>query len=94
MTCVYDLDKGVVLHVGKGKVSGVLVPFWKRIKINKIQMESVAIDMSPASILSVKTNAPKATMVFDQFHIIKKLNETISKIRRDLYNKEKNKVIK
>ncbi|QZE13279.1 ISL3 family transposase [Halosquirtibacter laminarini] len=94
MTCVYDLDKGVVLHVGKGKGSESLVPFWKRIKINKVQIESVAIDMSAAYILSVKTNAPKATMVFDHFHIIKKLNETISKIRRDLYNKEKDEVIK
>ncbi|QZE15964.1 ISL3 family transposase [Halosquirtibacter laminarini] len=92
--CIYDLDKGVVLQVGKGKGSEALVPFWKRIKINKVQIESVAIDMSPAYILSVKTNAPKATMVFDHFHIIKKLNETISKIRRDLYNKEKDKVIK
>ncbi|QZE15556.1 ISL3 family transposase [Halosquirtibacter laminarini] len=71
-----------------------MVSFWKWIKINKVQIESVAIDMSPAYILSVNTNAPKATIVFDHFHIIKKLNETISKIRSDLNNKEKDKVIK
>ncbi|QZE15828.1 transposase [Halosquirtibacter laminarini] len=65
-----------------------MVPFWKRIKINKVQIESVAIDMSAAYILSVKTNAPKATMVFDHFHIIKKLNETISKIRIDYLPKK------
>lgn len=94
MTCVYDLDSGRVLHVGHGKGSDSLDSFWKRIKINGVKIESVAIDMSAAYILSVSTNAPKATIVFDHFHVVKKVNDAISKVRRAIYNKEKDKVIK
>lgn len=88
MTVVLDLATGIVLHVGKGKGSDALTDFWKRIKRNKVDIEAVAIDMSPAFISAVVTNLPNAQIVFDHFHVVKMMNDSISKLRRDLYRQE------
>ncbi|KAA6325707.1 hypothetical protein EZS27_025115, partial [termite gut metagenome] len=44
---------------------------------------------SAAFISSVLSNAPEATLVFDHFHVVKLLNDTIDQIRRDVYHEEK-----
>ncbi|MCH5374956.1 MAG: ISL3 family transposase [Planctomycetes bacterium] len=46
----------------------------------------MATDMSPAYIDAVVTHLPKATLVFDRFHVIKLYNEKLSDLRRDLYS--------
>jgi transposase len=43
------------------------------------------MDMSPAYISAVSENLPKATIVFDHFHLIKLFNEKLSDLRRDLH---------
>lgn len=88
MTVVVDLDTGIIIYVGEGKGMDALEGFWKRIKRNKVQIEAVAIDMSPAYISAVTNNIPEAQIVFDHFHVIKLYNDVISKLRRDLYNQE------
>ena len=87
LTVVLDLDSGRVLFVGDGKGADALKPFWKRVKrCKQCKICSVAIDMSPAYISAVRTNAPKARIVFDRFHIVKLCNEMLTKLRRALYN--------
>lgn len=88
MTVVVDLDTGIIIYVGEGKGMDALEGFWKRIKRDKVQIEAVAIDMSPAYISAVTNNIPEAQIVFDHFHVIKLYNDVISKLRRDLYNQE------
>lgn len=89
MTVVMDLETGIVLHVGKGKGSDALTGFWKRIKRNKVKIEAVAIDMSPAFISALVINLPDVQIVFDHFHIVKMLNDSITKLRQELYRQEK-----
>lgn len=43
--------------------------------------------MSPSYISAVSANLPKATIVFDHFHIIKMFNDKLSDLRRTLYHK-------
>lgn len=45
--------------------------------------------MSPAFIPAVMSNLPKATLVFDHFHVVKLINETLDEIRRGIYKEEK-----
>jgi transposase len=47
-----------------------------------VKIEAVAIDMSPAYIRAVSDNLKKAAIVFDNFHVIKMMNEKISDFRR------------
>jgi transposase len=97
-TQVLDLDTGKVVFVGEGKGADALVPFWKRLKSSKASIQAVAIDMSPAYISAVLNNLPRVPIVFDRFHVVKMLNEKISNIRRQIYNKlddeEQQKVLK
>lgn len=89
MTIVVDLLRGEVLHVGDGKGREALKPFWDRVKRENIKFEAVATDLSPAFIASVMDNAPNTALVFDHFHVIKLMNTALDKLRRDVYNQEK-----
>ncbi len=85
LTVVLDLISGAVVFVGNGKGTEALVPFWKRLKSSRAEIKAVAMDMSPAYISAVSENLPKATIVFDHFHLIKLFNEKLSDLRRDLH---------
>jgi len=86
LTIVMDLDTGAVVFVGDGKGADALTPFWKRLKSSHAKIQAVAIDMSIAYVSAVLNNLPKATIVFDHFHIVKLVNDTLTELRRDLYN--------
>ena len=84
LTIVLDLDSGAVVFVGQGKGAEALDPFWKRLKGCSARIEAVAMDLSAAYQLAVRTNLPTATIVFDHFHLIKLFNDKLSDLRRDL----------
>ena len=86
LTIVLDLVTGAVVFVGNGKGSDALLPFWKRLKASKAQIDAVAIDMSPAYISALIETLPSTPIVFDHFHIIKLFNEKLSLLRRQLYH--------
>jgi transposase len=88
-TIVVDLDTGHIIHVGNGKGKESLNRFWKRVRKNKVKLENIAIDLSPAFIAAVTENAPDATIVFDHFHVVKLMNDAIDHIRRTQYALEK-----
>ena len=85
-TVVIDLDTGRVVFMGDGKNGACLLPFWKRLLRSGSCIDAVAIDMGPAYIAAVKEHLPKATIVFDHFHVIKMFNDKLSKFRRALYH--------
>jgi transposase len=86
LTIVLDLESGAVVHVGEGKGGNALKDFWARLGRRRAKIEAVAIDMSPAYIQAVLTHLPKATLVFDRFHVIKLYHDKLSDLRRALYH--------
>jgi len=88
-TIVVDLDTGRVIHIGDGKGADALDKFWKKVSKQGVKIEAIATDLSPAFISSVLTNAPDSVLVFDHFHVVKLMNDTIDQIRRDIYRQEK-----
>ena len=91
LTVVLDLDTGAIIFVAEGKGASSLDSFFRRIRRSKATIEAVAMDMSKAYIAAVTEHLPKASIVFDHFHVIKLYNETLTKLRRSLYYKEKTK---
>lgn len=87
-TVVMDLDKGRIIYVAKGRTLDCLNGFWSMLKRHGIKLKAVAMDMWPAYIGSVIENSPETKIVFDKFHIIKKMNEAIDNTRRSLYAME------
>ncbi len=84
ITIVLDLESGAIVFVGEGKGGEALLPFWKRLRCARTNIEAVAMDMSPAYAAAVAEHLPKATVIFDHFHVIKLFNEKLSDLRRDL----------
>ncbi len=91
LTVVLDLDSGAVVFVGDGKGSSALVPFWRRLRASHARVKAVAIDMSQAYIQAVQANLPRATLVFDHFHVVKLFNEKLSDFRRELFREAQDK---
>jgi transposase len=89
LTVVLDMDTGAVIFVGDGKGGDALDPFWRRIRRARARVKAVAMDMSPAYISAVLDHLPKATIVFDHFHVVKLFNDKLSDLRRDLYRETK-----
>ena len=87
-TVVIDLDTGEIVYVGEGKDKNALEAFWAKLKKQNVTLEAVAIDMGPAYWSAVQDNQPQAAIIFDHFHIRKLINETLTNIRRGLYNQE------
>jgi transposase len=97
LTVVLDLESGAVVFVGDGKGGAALKPFWRRLRRCKAKIEAVAMDMSPAYHDAVAKHLPRATIVYDHFHVIKLFNDKLSDLRRSLYHKaedEQKKVLK
>jgi transposase len=90
LTIVYDLLVGAVVFIGDGKGADALSPFWPSLKRSGACIAAVSIDMSPAYIEAVRCNLPKATVVFDHFHVIKYFNDRLSEFRRQLYHETEN----
>jgi transposase len=97
-TVVLDLDSGAVVFIGDGKGAESLDSFWKSLRASRAKVRAVATDMSPAYILAVHENLPKALHVFDRFHVVKLFNEKLSDLRRHVQRSaetiEQKKVIK
>jgi transposase len=88
-TIVVDLETGRVIHVDDGKGKDALNKFWQKVRKTGVKIEAVATDLSAAFIASVLENAPGSTLVFDHFHVVKLMNDTLDEIRRSLYRQEK-----
>lgn len=88
-TIVVNLSNGQVVHVGEGKGADSLAGFWAKAKKSGCTIKAVATDLSAAFISSVMSNAPQATLVFDHFHVVRLMNDTLDEIRRSVYRQEK-----
>lgn len=85
LTVVLDLESGRVVHVGEGKGADALKSFWRRLRASHARVRAVAMDMSLAYAAAVRHKLPRATIVFDRFHIVKLFHEKLSELRRELY---------
>lgn len=81
LTIVRDIDGGVI-WVGNKRKKETLDQFFKELGKKKSKQITVAvIDMWDPYIKSIRENT-NAEIVFDKFHIAKKINEAVDKIRK------------
>jgi len=87
LTVVRDVDLSKVIWVGKGRKKETLDQFFKELGIKKSwNIEDVVMDMWDPYIASVKANT-NAKITFDKFHIAKKINDAVDKIRKKEFAK-------
>jgi transposase len=86
VTLVINTETGQPLFIGDGKGESALEPFWKALGPRRCKrIKAVAIDMGKAYISAVTKNLPKAKIVFDHFHVVKLVNDTLNKLRVEVY---------
>lgn len=88
-TIVYDLDKSRVVWVGKGKGRETIDAFFKSelTDYQKKKIKWACCDMSETYIGALKEHCPKAKLVLDRFHIVKKLHEAVDEVRKEEWRK-------
>ncbi|MGH9601017.1 MAG: ISL3 family transposase, partial [Terriglobales bacterium] len=88
VTVVYDLDTGGLLWVGDGKSADSFGAFLTELSPQTAAgIQAVAMDMGPAYQAAVKAQLPKATIVFDRFHVMKLYSDVIRNVRRSEFRK-------
>ena len=86
LTVVRDFDLGKVIWVGIGRKKDTLDQFFKDLGgVKRFLVKLVTIDMWDPYIASIRENCPYAVIVIDKFHVIKKINEALDKIRRKMF---------
>lgn len=84
LTIVRDIDKGVI-WVGRKRKKETLDKFFNELGKEKSKRIIVAVmDMWDPYIASVKEHT-NADIVFDKFHIAKKINDAMDEIRKEEY---------
>lgn len=94
LTVVLDLETGAAVFVGDGKGADSLLPFWRRLNRSGAKVEAVAVDLSAAYTLAITTHLPKATIVYDRFHVIQLYNNVLSNLRRAIQSQSGHEVVK
>lgn len=87
MTVILDLETGAVVFVGEGRSAKTLDPFWRRLRSSGAKVEAVATDFCAGYIRAVTTCLPKATLVFDRFHVLRLFNGKLSDLRKAVHRK-------
>lgn len=88
-TIVYDLDKGVVVWVGKGKGRETIDAFFEK-ELSEFQRKQItwaSCDMSQTYIGAIKEYCINAKLVLDHFHIVKAVNEAVDEVRKEEWRK-------
>jgi transposase len=86
LTIVRDIDAGVI-WVGYKRKKETLDEFFAELgKKKSVEITVAVMDMWDPYIKSVKENT-SAEIVFDKFHIAKKINEAVDKIRKKEFSK-------
>lgn len=90
-TIVYDLQRGCVLWVGRGKARDTADTFFRDClsPFQRAQIRHASCDMSKSFIGAIKHWCPNAKLVLDRFHVVKALNNAVDAVRKEQWRKLK-----
>jgi transposase len=98
LTIVRELKENRVIWTGKDRKKETLDQFFTELGPTKsANITAATMDMWDPFIASVKEHCPNADIVFDKFHVSKKVNEALDAIRKKEFgngDKELRKVMK
>ena len=69
------------MWVARGRGAEALRRFWRALRLPKVRIESVTMDMSAAYWAAVAEHLPEAAVVFGCFHLVKLANEKLDDLR-------------
>ena len=84
-TIVYDMERGCVVWVHKGKGRETIDLFFEKVlsPYQRDQIKYGSCDMSKAYIGAINHYCDHAALVIDKFHIVKALNKAVDEVRKE-----------
>lgn len=82
MTVFTDIGTGRVIYAVEGRKVDIIEPFLKKLALKARKLKAMAMDLSPTYIAAVKKHLPDVDIVFDRFHVMKLLNDSLDELRR------------
>ena len=84
-TLVYDLERARVVWVGAGKGRETIDRFFSEAlsEYQRSQIRWASCEMSRAYTEAIKQHCRNATLIIDQFHVTKALNEAVDAVRKE-----------
>jgi transposase len=84
VTNVYDLEEKRLVWSGEGRSKETLNAFFEEHgKALQDKVIGVCCDMWQPYVDKIKEKFPKATLIFDKFHIVQHLNQAVDQVRKD-----------
>lgn len=88
LTIIRDYDTGIVIKIVFKRSYEIVSKALLSIGLKRLkQIKYVSIDMWDPYIKAVKEHCINAEIVFDKFHIVKKVNEALDKVRKKEFAK-------
>jgi len=88
VTIIRDYDTGIVIRTVMGRRYDDVALALRTLGTGRLaRIQCVSLDMWDPYIKAVKENCPNARLVFDKFHVVKKINEALDCVRRKEFAK-------
>jgi transposase len=85
LTVVVDHLSGRVVWAGKDRKAKTLLRFFRHLGPERAaQLEAISCDMWEPYVTVLRRKAPQARIIFDRFHIVRHLNQAVTKVRQQL----------
>jgi transposase len=86
LTVVYDLERGRVVWVGKDRDEATVQRFFAWLGTRRAQaIRVVCCDMWRPYLAVLRTAIPRASVVFDRFHLTQHCNRAVDDVRRQTW---------
>ena len=86
LTLVSNHATGKIVWGKAGKDTATLNAFFGELPEGAAEkLEAVSMDLGPAFARSVRTHAPRATICFDPFHVVKLATDALDTVRRQVW---------
>jgi transposase len=86
LTLVSDHETSRIVWGTTGKTAAALDRFFDELPVGGAeQIEAVSMDLGPAYAKTVRARAPKATLCFDPFHVVKLATDALDAVRRQVW---------
>jgi transposase len=86
MTIFADLETGRILHAVEGRGKDDIRPFLEKLSRKAKKLKAVAMDMSKSYCFAFREWLPRVDIVFDRYHIMALMNNSLDEIRRGQQN--------
>ena len=87
MTVFTDIRTGRIVYAIEGRKVEDIAPFLRKLKKRARKLKAIAMDMSKSYISAVKKYLPNVSIVFDRFHVMKIINESLDLVRKEEFRK-------